>query len=59
MHHFYPSLWPRLLQVSRVVLVLSVMLESFQLSAHAQAKERPVKNVTFYRTIQVDGIAIF
>jgi hypothetical protein len=59
MHHFYPSLWPRFLQVSRVVLVLSVILAIFQLPAHAQGKERPVKNLIFYRTIQVDGLAIF
>jgi hypothetical protein len=59
MHHFYSSLWPRLLQVSRVVLVLSVMLAIFQLPAYAQGKERPVKNLTFYRTIQVDGLSVF
>src|ERR1700736_3353955 len=59
MHPFYPSRWPRFLQVSRMVLVLSMMLAIFQLPAHAQGKERPVKHPTFYRTIQVDGINIF
>src|SRR5580693_9542001 len=59
MHPFYPSHWPRFLQVSRVVLGVSLMLAIFQLPAHAQGKERPVKHPTFYRTIQVDGLSIF
>jgi pimeloyl-ACP methyl ester carboxylesterase len=59
MHPFYLSRWPRFVQVSRMVLVLSVMLAIFQLPAHAQGKERPVKYPTFYRTIQVDGLSIF
>src|ERR1700722_15680445 len=59
MHSFYPSRWPRFLQVSRMVLVLSVMLAIFQLPAHAQGKEQPVKHPTFYRTIQADGLSIF
>jgi len=42
-----------------MVLVLSMMLAIFQLPAHARGKERPVKHPTFYRTIQVDGLAIF
>ena len=53
------SRWPRFLQVSRMVLVVSMMLAIFQLPAHAQGKERPVKHPTFYRTIQVDGLSIF
>src|SRR3989442_4249488 len=59
MHPFYSSPGPRFLQVSRMVLVVSMMLAIFQLPAHAQGKERPVKHPTFYRTIQVDGISIF
>jgi hypothetical protein len=42
-----------------VVLVASVVLAIFQVPAHAQGKERPVKHPTLYRTIQVDGLSIF
>ena len=59
MHPFFSARWPRFLQVSRMVLVVSMMLAIFQLPAHAQGKERPVKHPTFYRTIQVDGLSIF
>src|SRR3984893_2699285 len=59
MHHFYSSRWPRFLHVSLMVLVVSMMLAIFQMPAHAQAKERPVKHPTLYRTIQVDGLLIF
>src|SRR5580692_2867551 len=59
MHPFYSSRWPRFLQVSRLVLVVSMMLAIFQLPAHAQGKERPVKHPTLYRTIQTDGLSIF
>src|SRR2546430_8222145 len=59
MHPFYPSRSPRLLQVYRMELVLSMMLAIFQLPAQAQGKERPVKRPTLYRTIQVDGLSIF
>src|SRR4029077_11328603 len=59
MHPFYSSRWPRFLQVSRMVLVVSMMLAIFQLPAHAQGKERSVKQPTSYRTIQVDGLSIF
>ena len=59
MHPFYSSRWPRFLQVSRMVLVVSMTLAIFQLAAHAQGKERPVKEPTSYRTIQVDGLSIF
>jgi pimeloyl-ACP methyl ester carboxylesterase len=59
MRPFYSSRWPRFLQVSRMVLVVSMMLAIFQLPANAQGKERPVKHPTFYRTIQVDGLSIF
>src|SRR2546426_77514 len=59
MHLFYSSRWPRLLQVYRMELVLSMMLAIFQLPAQAQGKERPVKRPTLYRTIQVDGLSIF
>jgi len=41
------------------ILVVSVMLASFQLLAQAQGKERPVEHPTFYRTIQIDGLSIF
>src|SRR6266436_9194696 len=59
MRPFGLSRWPRFLQVSRMVLVVSMMLAIFQLPAHAQGKERPVKHPTLYRTIQVDGLSIF
>ena len=59
MHPFYPSRWPRLLQVSRMMLAVSTMLAIFRLPAHAERKERPVKHQTFYRTIQVEGLSIF
>src|SRR5258705_10078089 len=45
--------------VTRMALVVSAMLASFQLPAQAQGKERPVEHPTFYRTIQVDGLSIF
>jgi dipeptidyl aminopeptidase/acylaminoacyl peptidase len=58
-HPFFSSCWLRFLKVSRMVLVVSMMLAIFQLRAHAQGKERLVKQPTFYRTIQVDGLSIF
>jgi pimeloyl-ACP methyl ester carboxylesterase len=59
MHPLYSSHWSRFLQASRMLLVVSMMLAIFQLQAHAQGKEGPVKHPTFYRTIQVDGLSIF
>ena len=59
MHPFYSSRRTQFLQVSLMVLVVSMMLAIFQMPAHAQAKERPVKHPTLYRTIQVDGLLIF
>jgi alpha/beta hydrolase fold len=59
MHPAYSSPAHRLFQVSRMVLVVSMMLALFQLPAHAQGKESAVKHPTFYRTIQVDGLSIF
>src|SRR6266496_3859872 len=59
MHLFSLPRWARCSQVSRMALVVSVMLASFQLLAQAQGKERPVERQTFYRTIQVDGLSIF
>src|SRR4029077_19403926 len=59
MHPFYSSPGPRNLQVSRMVLVVSMIVAIFQLPAHAQGKERPVKYPIFYRTIQVDRLSIF
>jgi hypothetical protein len=47
----------RCLQVSRMALVVSAMLASFQLLA--QGKERHMEHPTFYRTIQIDGLSIF
>ena len=47
------------MQVSRMVLMVSMMLAIFQLPALAQGKERPVKHPTLYRTIPVDGLSIF
>jgi pimeloyl-ACP methyl ester carboxylesterase len=48
------------IQVWRVLqLLVLVVLASSQSLAHAQGKERPVKQPTFYRTIQVDGLSIF
>jgi len=46
-----------------MTLVVSVMLVSLQLPAHAQGKaqekECPVEPSTFYRTTQIDGLSIF
>jgi pimeloyl-ACP methyl ester carboxylesterase len=47
------------MQVSRMALVVSAMLASFQLLAQAQGKERPVAHPTIYRTIRIDGLSIF
>jgi pimeloyl-ACP methyl ester carboxylesterase len=54
----------RCVQAFRVMLVLSVMLGSLmlmsvQLFAQAHEKERTMKYPTFYRSIQIDGLAIF
>src|SRR5713226_5606227 len=51
--------WNRCSQVLCITLVVSVILASFQLLALAQGKERPMKDPTLYRTIQVDGLSIF
>jgi pimeloyl-ACP methyl ester carboxylesterase len=59
MPFFYSSSWPRFSQFCRVVLVASMVLAISQVPAHAQGKEHPVKNPTLYRTIQVEGLAIF
>src|SRR6201984_963790 len=59
MRSFSSSRWPRFLQVSRVVLVVSLMLAIFRLPAHAQGKEPPAKHPALYRTIQVDGLSLF
>src|SRR5882724_3459133 len=45
--------------VSRMALMVSVMLASFQLLAQDQGKERPVEHPTFYRTVQIDKLSIF
>jgi pimeloyl-ACP methyl ester carboxylesterase len=59
MHPFYSSRWLRFLKHSRLVLVVSMMLATFQSPTRAQRKERPVKHATLYRTIQTDGLSIF
>ncbi len=59
MHPFYSARWPRFLQVSRIVLAVSMMLAIFQLPAHAKGKERPVEYSTSYHNIQIDGLSIF
>ena len=45
--------------VSRMALVVSVSLASFQLLAQNPGKERPMKHPTFYRTTKIDGLSIF
>src|SRR5437660_7214557 len=59
MHPFYSSPAPRFMQVTRMVLMVSMTLAIFQVPTHAQGKERPVEYPTFYRTIQIDGLSIF
>src|SRR5438132_5830559 len=58
MHPFYPSRSPRLLQVYRMELVLSMMLAIFQLPAQAQGKECPGRRRAVQRTIQAHGLSI-
>ena len=49
--------------LSRVVLLVSVMLASFQSLAraqgNAQGKEPAMQHPTSYRTTQIDGLSIF
>src|SRR6266567_1988143 len=59
MRLFSSPRWTRCLQVSRMALVVSVMLTSFQLLAQAQGKESPMEHPTFYRTTQIDQLSIF
>src|SRR2546427_9540648 len=59
MHPFYSSPAPRFMQVTRMVLMVSMTLAIFQVPTHAQGKERHLEYPTFYRTIQVDGLSIF
>jgi pimeloyl-ACP methyl ester carboxylesterase len=59
MRLFNSPRWTRCLQASRMALMVSVMLASFQLPAQAQGKERPTGHPTFYRTIPIDGLSIF
>lgn len=42
-----------------LVLVIAVMLTSFQLLAQGQGKERRMEHPTFYRTQQIGGLSIF
>ena len=44
---------------ARAASVVLVMLASFQLLPQANGKERPMRFPTFYRTKQIDGLAIF
>jgi hypothetical protein len=45
------------------ILMVSIMLASFQLLAHGQGRERLVghfeEHSTTYRTVQIDGLSIF
>jgi len=53
---------PRCLQLLRMILVLSLVLTSFQLLARNsqdQGRERYVQNPTLYRTVEIDGLSIF
>src|SRR6267154_586852 len=59
MHLFVIRNRSRAMRALRIAFVGCVMLTSFQLPAHAEGKERPVKHPTSYRTIQVDGLSIF
>jgi dipeptidyl aminopeptidase/acylaminoacyl peptidase len=59
MRLFTSAHWIQSLPASRMKLVVSVMLASFQLLAQTQGKERPVEYPTFYRSIQIDGLSIF
>jgi pimeloyl-ACP methyl ester carboxylesterase len=59
MHPLHSLRWPQLLQVYRTALLVCMMLAIFRLPVHAQGKERLVKQPTFYRTVQVDGLSIF
>jgi len=49
----------RCLQVFRMALVFTALTALFQFPTQAQAKERPVKHPTFYRTIHIGGLSIF
>jgi pimeloyl-ACP methyl ester carboxylesterase len=40
-------------------MAISVMLASFRLLAQSHEKEHPMSYAAFYRTIQIDGLAIF
>src|SRR5262245_61205050 len=59
MHLFSSPRQNRCLRVSRVILVISLMLASFQLLTQPQGKERSVEHPTLYRTLQIDGLSIF
>jgi hypothetical protein len=59
MHPSYTSPAPRFLQVSRKVLMVSMMLALFQLAAQAPGKGTSCEIPDSYRTIQVDGLSIF
>ena len=47
------------MQFSLLASVVSVLLVSSQVLAQAQGKEDPVKQPTYYRTKQIDGLSIF
>src|SRR6202048_736007 len=51
--------WTQYLQVSCVVMAISLMLASFQFLPQAHGRDRPMEHPTFYRTIQIDGLSIF
>ena len=59
MRHFTSPRWIRSLQVSRMALVISVMIASFESLVPAQGKAHLVEHPTSYRTVQIDGLSIF
>jgi pimeloyl-ACP methyl ester carboxylesterase len=59
MRSFALPLRTRCVQVSCAALTLTAMLTSLQLPAQDHGKEVPMKQLTFYRTVKVDGLSIF
>jgi hypothetical protein len=47
---FNASRWARSFRIFGTAVMVSVMLASFQLLVQAKERERPVENLTFYRT---------
>src|ERR1700735_4932187 len=59
MRLFHSSCRNRCWQVCRIILMFFVTLTSFQSFAQTEGRRRTVKQATFYRNIQVDGLSIF